>query len=213
MTERDYLYYEMNKDEMNQWEELINDVKKSFYLISDISGIPNHLFMDILDRTTMAKEPWYGAQGYVCNHGFYCVEEGDRGKVTLIYSGYSYEAARNRIVARCAREISYAYVTREMKELQEKHKRQWRYCRIDDGLETINGLTRMKSHIEEHGEWVYDGEYDYRKYWFELLLFMVKRILDDKEYEHNVTYYEECMNHRAKIWKFNCKTEMFEMII
>ena len=71
----------------------------------------------------------------------------------------------------------------------------------------------MKSHIEEQDNWVYDGEYDYRKYWFESLLFMIKRILDDKEYEHNVAYYEKCMNHHSQIWKFNCETEMFEMTI
>lgn len=31
MTEKNYLYYEMNKHEMDKWEELINDVKKSFF--------------------------------------------------------------------------------------------------------------------------------------------------------------------------------------
>ncbi|GEM_PF-1605762 len=213
MTERDYFCYEMNKDEMDKWEELISDVKKSFYSIADISEIPHQVFIDILGRTTMTKEPWNGAKGYISNSGFYCVNEGDRGKLTLIYSGYSYEEAKNDMVARCAEEISYAYVTRDIKEFREKHKNQWHYCRIDDGFETTNGLTRMKSHMEEQENWVYDGEYDYRKYWFESLLFMIKRILDNKEYEHNVVYYEECMNHHAKIWKFNRKTEIFEMII
>lgn len=213
MTEKDYFSYEMNKDEMDKWKELISDVKKRFYSIADICEIPYQVFIDILGRTTMAKEPWKGAKGYISNSGFYCVEEGDRGKLTLSYSGYSYEAAKNDMVARCAREIAYAYVTRDMKGFQEKHKNQWHYCRIDDGLEIVNGFTRMKSHMEEQENWIYDGEYDYRKYWFESLLFMIKRILDATEYENNVVYYEECMNHHTKIWKFNRKTEMFEMII
>lgn len=213
MTERDYFCYKMNKDEMDKWKELVSDVKKSFYSIADISEIPQQVFMDILDRTTKAKELWNGAKGYISDSGFYCVEEGDRGKLTLIYSGYSYEEAKNNMVAKCAREISYAYVTRNQKRLWERYKNQWHYCRINDGLETINGLSRMKSHIEEQKNWVYDGEYDYRKYWFEALLFMIKRILDDKEYEHNVTYYEKCMNYHTNVWKFNRKTEMFEMII
>ena len=213
MTERDYLCYKMNKDEIDKWEGLVTDIKKSFCSIADISEIPLQVFNDVLGRTTMAKEPWNGAKGYISNSGFYYVEEGDRGKLTLIYSGYSYEAAKNEMVAICAREISYAYVTKDMKGVQDKYKNQWRYCRIDDGMETIDGLTRMKSHVEEQENWVYDGEYDYRKYWFEALLFLIKRILDEKEYEHNVAYYENCMNHHAKIWKFNTKTEMFEMII
>ena len=31
MTERDYLHYEMNKDEMDKWEQLVADIKKSFF--------------------------------------------------------------------------------------------------------------------------------------------------------------------------------------
>ena len=127
MTEGDYFCYEMNKDEMDKWEELISDVKKSFYSIADISEIPHQVFVDILGRTTMTKEPWNGAKGYISNSGFYCVNEGDRGKLTLIYSGYSYEEAKNDMVARCAKEISYAYVTRDIKEFREKHKNQWHY--------------------------------------------------------------------------------------
>ncbi len=212
MTERDYLHYEMNKDEKDKWEQLVADIKKSFISVADISVIPLQLFSDVLERTTMAKEPWNGAKGYISNSGFYYVEEGDRGKLTLIYSGYSYEETKNAMVARCAREIAYAYVTKNMKCFQDKYKHQWHYYRVNDGMETINGLTRIKSHLEEQENWIYDGEYDYRKYWFEALLFLIKRILDEKEYEHNVEYYEECMNHRSKIWKFNYKTEMFEMM-
>ena len=213
MMDRDYLYYEMNKDEMAKWEELIGDIKKSFFSIADISNIPLQIFEDVLGRTTMAKEPWKGAKGYISNGGFYYLEEGDRGRVTLIYSGYSYEDARNYMVARCAKEIAYAYVTADMKGFEEKHKNQWRYCRINDGIENINGVTAMRSHIEEQENWIYDGEYDYRKYWFESLLFMIKRILGEKEYQHNVEYYEKCLNHSSAIWKFNYKTEMFDMII
>lgn len=213
MTARDYLCYEMNEDEIEKWEELVTDIKKSFYSIADISEIPIQVFADVLGRTAMAKEPWYGAKGYISNSGFYCVKEGDRGELNLIYSGYSYEAAKNAMVSRCASEISYAYVTKDMKGFQDKYKNQWHYCRINDGMETIKGLTRMKSHMEEQENWIYDGEYDYRKYWFESLLFMIKRILDEKEYKNNIAYYEKCMNHHAKLWKFNCKTEIFEMII
>ena len=211
MTANDYLGYEMDENERNKWESLIRDIKNAFHSIANISQIPHHIFEGVLERTTMAKEPWNGAKGYICNEGFFYVTEGDRGELTLQYSGYSYEAAKNNLVERCAREISYAYVTEDMRAFCDKHKNQWRYCRIDDGMETINGLTRMKSHMEEHENWIYDGEYDYRKYWFESLLFMIKRILEADEYERNVLYYEKCMNHHAKIWKFNRKTEMFEI--
>ena len=124
MTERDYLHYEMNKDEKDKWEQLVADIKKSFISVADISVIPLQLFSDVLERTTMAKEPWNGAKGYISNNGFYYVEEGDRGKLTLIYSGYSYEEAKNAMVARCAREMAYAYVTKDMKGFQDKYKHQ-----------------------------------------------------------------------------------------
>lgn len=116
MTERDYFCYEMNKDEMDRWQELISDVKRSLYLIADISEIPHQVFIDILGRTTMAKEPWNGAKGYISNSGFYCVEEGDRGK----------------------------YVTRDMKGFREKHKNQWHYCSLDKLHTTELGIVRIK---------------------------------------------------------------------
>ena len=72
----------------------------------------------------------------------------------------------------------------------------------------------MKSHLEEQKDWVYDAEYDYRIYWFEPLIFMVKRILDNKEYEKTIAYYEECMNHNMKkhYWVFNRELEKFELL-
>lgn len=213
MTERDYLHYEMNKDELVKWKELVNDIKNSFHSIADISGIPYQIFSEILDITTMAKEPWYGTKGYINNKGFYCVAERDKGAIEMVYSGYSYEMAKINMVKRCADRISYAYVTDDIKGLQEKYRGLWRYCRINDGIEKINGLTRMKSHLEEQQNWIYDGEYDYRVYWFEPSLFMVKRILDNDEYEKTVAYYEECMNYRSTShWKYNRLAEKFEII-
>ena len=51
MTERDYLCYKMNKDEIDKWEGLVTDIKKSFCLIADISEIPLQVFNDVLGRT------------------------------------------------------------------------------------------------------------------------------------------------------------------
>ncbi len=212
IMEREYLCYKMNRDELDKWEDLITDVKTSFYSIADSTEIPKPVFVDVLDRTLVAYKPGVGARGYIRNHGFYHVEEGDRGALTLHYSGCSYEEAKNDLVEKCAWDISLEYVTQNRERLQGKYIKQWRYRRVEDGIEKVNGLTIAKSHLEEQGNWIYNREYDYRKYWFELLLFMVKRILDNKAYEHNVAYYEQCMNHHEKIWTFNHKTEMFEMI-
>ncbi|MDE6698276.1 MAG: hypothetical protein K2J91_02205 [Lachnospiraceae bacterium] len=214
MTERELLHYEMNREELKKWNELVDDIKSKFLSMSGLTKIPYALFTDTLDRTTMAKEPWCGSKGYIKDSGFYYVEEGDRGKIELIYSGLDYKMARNEMVKRCADRIAYAYVTKDIKGLRDKYKGLWHYCRIDDGIENVNGITRMKSHLEEQKDWVYDAEYDYRIYWFEPLIFMVRRILDNKEYEKTIAYYEECMNHNMKKhhWVFNRELEKFELL-
>lgn len=212
MTERDYLLYEMNKEELDKWNELIGDIKSNFRKIIDFTKVPYSVFEDTIERTTKAKEQWCWSKGYIGNDGFYYVEEGDRGAISLIYYGYTYEMARNYIVKTCADRIAYAYVTNDINGFHDKNKGQWHFCRIDDGIEKVDGLSMMKCHLEEQQNWIYDAEYDYRLYWFENLLFMVKRILNEDEYIKTIEYYEGCMNCNAKRkWVFNRDSEKFDL--
>ena len=213
MTEYELLHYHMNNDELNKWKELANEVKNNFLSIAFLIDIPSEFMEESLDRMTSNIEPFYGSKGFINHCGYYCVQEGDKGDVHLLFSDASFENARTKLIKRCARDISYDFVVKNMKDLQNKHKGLWHYCRIDDGIETVNGISKMISHIEENAGWKYDGEYDYRKYWFELLLRMERRLLDNDEYQKEIAYYQDCMNHRLKnkIWVFTQETEEFTL--
>lgn len=212
MTEREFLNYQMNDAETREWENLAADIKDRFFSVV-LPDIPCEIKEDILNKRTMAKEPFYGSRGYIRNRGYYSVQEGDRGSLYLHFSDLSFEEAKNSMIKECAHDISYAYVSQNRSALRDKHKGLWHYCRIDDGIENVNGTCRMRSHLEEQTNWIYDEEYDYRKYWFELLLYMEKRMLPTREYERETAYYQECMNHSmtVKKWIFNIEQEEFQL--
>lgn len=213
MTEQELLYYKMNNEEKEEWDKLSNDIKEGFYSIEKQVWIPSHVFRETLEKMMMYKQPWV-SKGYVEGHGFYYVAEGDRGHISVIFENLNYYEAKNKLIKYCADKIAYAYVTYDMKGLQKKYEKQWRYVRIQDGIEKKNGLLHIISHLEEQSDWIYDTEYDYRIYWFEPLLFMVKRLVDHSEYLSILEYYENCMNHHIKNrkWIFNTETEKFELV-
>ncbi len=214
MTEYEYLKYQMNPEEMREWDKLAAEIKEQVFAAAP-PDIPYEIQEDILCKRTMVREPFYDVRGYVGDRGYYSVQEGDRGHLHLAFSDLPYEEAKNRMIKTCAHDISYAYVTKNRLALRDRHKGLWRCCRIEDGLETVNGITRLVSHMEEQPNPIYDAEYDYRKYWFELLLYMEKRLLPDGEYNEEIACYQECLNHfmTDKRWIFDCKQEKYRLEI
>ena len=71
----------------------------------------------------------------------------------------------------------------------------------------------MAYYIEEQTEWIYDLEYDYRKYWFDSLIHLEKDLLPAGEYEAEVKKYEDYLNYGlpeyGKRWKYNKVSEKF----
>lgn len=214
MTAYEYMRYRMLPEEMKEWEKLTTEIKERVFMAVP-SDIPYETQDEILRKRTMIREPFYGARGYMSDRGYYSVQEGDRGDLRLVFSDLSFEEAINCMLKICARDISYAYVTKNTSDLRDRHKGLWHYCRIDDRMETVNGITRMVSHMEEQPDWIYDAEYDYRKYWFELLLYMEKRMLLPCEYEEEIAYYQECMNHfvDGRKWIYDREQEKYRLDI
>ena len=212
MTEQEFMDYKMNHQEEKKWAELTNDIIEGFYSLESTVCIPANIFHSSLEKLRDVKRPWE-AKGYIAGKGFYHVVEGDRGHISVRFSDLDYSDARNKLISSTARDIAYAYVISDMKGIQTKYESQWRYKCVEDGIVKENGDTRMISHLEEQQNWIYDAEYDYRIYWFEPLLFMVKRLADDTEYQSTLAYYESCMNHhlKNKRWVYDTKIEKFEL--
>lgn len=208
MTESQLLNYKMNNDELQKWNSLCEDVKNVIHnaYIPDVSPF---LIEDFLDRKTMVREPFYGARGYTDTDGFYSVQEGDRGVIYVKFHMLSSEEAKVMMLKELAHDISYAYITSDMEDLQRKYQSKWHFYEMREGIKD----GRMISHLEENRTWIYDAEYDYRKYWFELLLFIDKQVLPENEYFQEINVYQNYMNYHMadKKWCFDFSSCQFEL--
>ncbi len=217
MTDKELLHYRMSEEEKERWQLLAEELRKDFLSLEKEMDIPAELFEKELSAGLGISEPGV-AKGYAEGTGYYYVSEGDRGNISTVFTLTSKEEARNKLAVYCADKLAYSYALRYKKEIQERDGRLWRYIRVDDGMVKENGITRMLSHLEENPEWVYDLEYDYRISWFEPMLFMIRRLADEKTYDHEVGYYEQCMNScrdrsgSKYYWKYDRKSERFLLI-
>ena len=195
MNEKQLLYHSMNSDEQKKWNELTKKIIEDYAAIAESAVAYSIAWQQALEVFLEAKKPWTN-KGYVENEGFYWVEDADRGRIAVFFSKLEFSEARNKLVIRAAHDIIYKYVLDNKKKIQDENMGKWRYQRIEDGIVNENGISRMLSHIEEQPAWEYDSEYDYRIYWFEPMLFIIKRLVNSTDYYVQVAYYEACMNAR-----------------
>lgn len=204
--------YNMTASERVQWEKLTNTVKSDFAGI-DTGDIPRETVQYVVSEMTRANEPGYASRGFVADEGYYMIYEGDRGSVDVIFEAASFATARYEIIKQCAHDISYRFVNDNMERLERQNKSKWHYIRVRDGIEKVDGLERMAYYIEEQTGWIYDLEYDYRKYWFDSLIHLEKDLLPADEYEAEVKKYEDYLNYGlpedGKRWKYNRVSEKF----
>lgn len=209
MTETQLFNYKMNSEEQAEWDSLEKRVKDEF---EGASNFPELQQYDLQNAVAdfFAKRGW-GAMGYVEGDGFYRVVEGDRGHISVIFSDMDFSAAKDKLVISVAHDSIYNYVVKNMKSIEDENIGKWRYRRINDGIVKENEFTRMLSHVEEQKGWIYDAEYDYRIYWFEPMLYLIKRLVDSSEYLSAVAHFDECMNHgrHDKKWKYDTETEKY----
>lgn len=199
----------MSPEEQIRWDALEKRVKDDFESASDFPKL--QLYNLRHDAADFFAERGFGAMGYIEGDGYYRVVEGDRGHISVIFSGMDFSAAKDKLVISVAHDSIYNYVVKNMKSIEDENIGKWRYRRINDGIVKENEFTRMLSHVEEQKGWIYDAEYDYRIYWFEPMLYLIKRLVDSSEYLSAVAHFDECMNHgrHDKKWKYDTETEKY----
>ncbi len=137
-----------------------------------------------LDRALAPGMPYTGAKGYVEPEGYFYVEAGDRGNCTLIFKTQSKEEAEELLMKKLAHDVSYRCIVAEMKQIEQKYREDWRY----------------------------DTKYDYRKYWFEMALYILKGNVPESRFRTEIAEYEVLMNHwfEQPFWKYD--TEKMEFV-
>lgn len=130
-----------------------------------------------LERILIPGTPYTGSKGYVESDGYFYVEEGDRGACKLIFKTRSKEEAEDLLMKKLAHDISYRCILEEMKRLEQKWKEEWKY----------------------------NTKFDYRKYWFELALYILKENVSEERFRTEVSEYEALMNYwfESPFWKFD----------
>lgn len=203
MTAQELLTVQMFPEEKKKWQELCATIRENFASI-ELSAMA----YEELEKLLAPGTPYTNAKGYVESDGFFYVEEGDRGNCTLIFKTKSREEAEELLMKKLAHDVSYRCVVAEMKQIEQEHRKEWRFYTVVDKIEP----GRVFSHEEENTTWKYNTKYDYRKYWFELALRILKGNVSECIFQAEVKEYESLMNYwfEQPFWKYD--TEKMEFV-
>lgn len=203
MTAQELLLTRMFPEEKKKWQELCDGIRKKFAMLN----LPTMAYTE-LEKVLTPGTPYTGAKGYVESDGYFYVEEGDRGNCTLIFKTQSQEEAEELLMKKLAHDVSYRCVVAEMKQIEQEKRNDWRFYTVVDKI--VPG--RVFSHEEENSTWKYDTKYDYRKYWFELALYILYGNVPERRFLEETAEYEALMNHwfEQPFWKYD--TEKMEFI-
>lgn len=202
MTGQELLTYKMDKEEQVIWYRFCVDIKNKMNTLN----LEPYAYEVLLDKLTKGT-PYSYAGGYTQTDGYYYVEAGDRGAWTLIFMTKSYEDAWNQMLKKLAHDMAYKCVVKNMKAVEQKYRHLWRYYEVYDGKEG----NRMIYHDVENPNWEYDTKYDYRKYWFEMALHILKRTVSEDVLSQETEQYEELLNRRFSnsYWVYDVEREEF----
>ena len=205
MTTQELLYVQMFSAEKKKWQELCESIREKIVLLK----LPAMAYTE-LERVLTPGMPHSGVKGYVESDGFFYVEEGDRGNCNLIFKTQSREEAEELLMKKLAHDVSYRCVVAEMKQIEQEHRKDWRFYTVVDNV--VPG--RVFSHEEENATWKYNTKYDYRKYWFEMALYMLSGNVPERRFQAEVAEYEALMNHwfEQPFWKYSVEKLEFVCI-
>ena len=217
-TERGYVFmegyellrYKMDREELKIWAEMCLNIKKKFEALN----LPPTAY-ETLDKKFFNDEPYSGSRGYSKDIGYYNVSEGDRGAVSVNLIAKTFEEAQNLFIGNLARDIGYACTFKDRDKIEQEHRHEWRYYEEQEGIVPgVHGTRRVIYRTIENATWKYDTEYDYRKYWFEMTLGILKQLVPRDFLEEEIKSYEESMNHHFEndFWKFNVSSMSFEQV-
>ncbi len=211
MTANEFLTYRMNIDEQEKWNIFRTNIKRKLEALK----LPVIAY-NVLDKKMFNLPPHSGVVGYSEISGYFKVTEGDRGHCSVDFVSKSYEDAECQMLKSLARDIGYDCVFKEKNKIELEHRHEWRFYKVQDGFEPgVHGTRRIVSHLEENATWKYDTEYDYRKYWFEMTLGILKDTVSKEVFEEEVMRYETLLNYHfdSPFWKYDMNSMTFEVKI
>ena len=205
MTKQELLCYRMTLQELEKWQELCISIRAKFAKLN----LPALVYEE-LERRLLPGTPYTYAKGYSENDGYFYVEAGDRGNSSLIFKTTSREEAEHKMIKSLAHAVSYQYNFRNQAQIELEKRGDWRFYNVVDGRKP----GRIISHEEENPVWNYDTKYDYRKYWFEMALRILKETVPEKVFQEEAQHYEELLNRRFDIpfWQFDTEQMVFVCI-
>lgn len=202
MTERELVQYKMTQKEQETWDSFCQ-------IICDKCSLMDTPPMDwnILEQYLMVRLPFYGARGYSEEDGYYDVQEGDRGELHVVMCTPSLKEAVLEKLLKVAHDMSYSYVIRNRKEIDAVQQKEWRFHKEYGPMK--EGKCEIR--IIKNNSWKYDTEYDYRKYWFELALSFLGKVLDCEALDLQIARYEGLMNYhfQKKFWSYDLREREF----
>lgn len=205
MTERELARYNMTSRERDVWDSFCKLISEKCSLMDTPP-----MDWDLLEKYLMPRLPYYGARGYSEEDGYYDVQEGDRGELHVAMLTQSLDEAILEKLIQVAHDMSYEYVVQHQREIDAVQQERW-HSRKEYGP-TENGKCEIR--IIENSSWEYDAEYDYRKYWFELALAFLGKVLDHGQLEAEIQRYESFMNHHFEepFWSYDLQKREFVIL-
>lgn len=163
-----------------------------------ISRLPSDIPAAVIDYVTRQIDANFG--GYISGLQFWAF--GERGPDKLLYEAKDEDDLKLWMFREAARSIAQRM---ELIGRAEEENR-WRY--VQDHVE--NGTWRYRENQRYH----YNAIHDFRKFWMEYELRLLRPVFPTAQWLQRVEYYENCMNKSfpVKHWSYDTKALCFREV-
>ena len=215
MTIDELLSYEMTSDELQVWNDFMQNLFDEFIELKKkykLDNIPRYeeTIRDWMDYIV----PFVGRRGYIAGSGFYLAIESDRGRNARIeYVNKSAEDHRVIMAKSISKAIAHVYSFEEKITLIRKYGHLWKGIESSDYSKDDALIKNI-----DHSGYIYPLKFDCRKYWYELELLLEKHFIDRSDFIKEITRREQDMNSqfirkKRKIrWIYNEDKNEFEIV-
>ena len=190
--------------------DVVNWVTREFGVVSNpgwrigmykdwiISRLPSDIPAAVIDYVTRQIDANFG--GYISGLQFWAF--GERGPDKLLYEAKDEDDLKLWMSREAARSIAQRM---ELIGRAEEENR-WRY--VQDHVE--NGTWRYRENQRYH----YNAIHDFRKFWMEYELRLLRPVFPTAQWLQRVEYYENCMNKSfpVKHWSYDTKALCFREV-
>ena len=199
MTTREYAYYEMTREEYEEWHQLGEQV------VADVTPYIPEQTITIAQMYVTAQLYFIHYAGYHTGDCYYFVEEGQKKEeYNMVFSTPDREKMRMFLCQQILEDVGNG----NEQNVRVSEKKKWKICA--DMEKSLPGNTVWY----ENTDYIYHCRYDARKFWFEYALKGLIGIFGAERCRSLIDGYEDYMNHwfEAPHWKYDIdKLEFVEI--